>query len=124
MNNYSKSTLNIIKVLLLVLICFLLGPELYLFMPEIVILFDVAVLEMLIFFIVMRLQYLKDHIVIWAHIIGRNRKFRNYGMLILCVAIAPFAPELFLLINVVGIEIALACLLVNFRSMTTFLAKA
>lgn len=118
MKHSRNSKLKIKRILLLVFICMLLGPQFFVFMPEIIFLVDLAGLEFIVFFIAMSLKPIKDHVVFWTHIIIKNKYFRKYGMLILLLFFAPLAPELFLLINLVGVELAFACILMNIRQIS------
>jgi len=92
MKNYSnKKTRNI---LLLIVIAIVLGPELYIFAPEILLFFQAAGVEYLLGSLALMFIPMKDYLLFWVQKITNNEQLRKYSILIPLVFILPFMPEL------------------------------
>jgi len=88
------------NILLLILIGLALGPELYLFAPEILLFFQAAGVEYLVASLTLVFIPMKDYLVFWLQKIFANERLRKYGIFIPFVFVAPFLPEVVLIMDI------------------------
>lgn len=88
------------NVVLLIVISLVLGPELYIFAPEILLFFQAAGVEYLIASMAVIFIPIKDYVVFWARKIFGNKQLRKYGIFIPFVFVAPFMPEIVLIMDI------------------------
>ncbi|MEM7017134.1 MAG: hypothetical protein AAF512_07300 [Pseudomonadota bacterium] len=101
------------RFLLLILVCLALGPELFIYMPEIVLFLDIAGLEFIMISLTLMLKSIRDYLSMLVFAIKENKHLKRYGILVLFILLTPVAPELILLVDAVGLQLAVTCLLTN-----------
>ena len=114
MKDHRKTLQKVSQILVLILVCILLGPELFVFAPEIVLFLDVVGLEMLMGSAAILLIPMREYILNLLRTVVRNEYFRKYGLLIPFVLVAPIMPELVVFMDV---EILSALLLFQYRKI-------
>lgn len=100
------------KAALLLLVGLALGPELYIFAPEILLFFQAAGMEYLIGSAIIVMTSVRAYIMVWLRMIFENERFRKYVMVVPFAIIVSFMPEMIILMDV---GIASTFLLINFR---------
>lgn len=102
---------------MLVAIGLILGPELFVFMPEVVFLIEGLSLEFIGFLFVSGLAAIRSYCLVGWLAISSNPHVKKVAMIVLLVVLTPFAPELLILIDAVGVELALTGILLQLRTL-------
>ena len=95
-NDGKKSKWNIV---LLILISFLLGPELYIFAPEILLFFQAAGVEYILASLALVFLPIKEYLLFWIYKVVNNEQLRKYGIFIPLVFLMPFLPEVAIVLD-------------------------
>lgn len=121
MKHFGKIAKRIAQLILVLLVCLIVGPELFIFLPEIVFYLDIAGLEFIITSLLMFLKPVRNRIAALVSIICENKFLKKHGMLIVFILVAPTMPELFEFIEAIGICLLLTCILVSFKENLGYL---